>query len=151
MIVLLRLVPGDEILVVEFTKIARGTMVLRLKRYYIPILFKVAIIVPLCVFLFVAACGYFFGGSRNLLSTIVSWFVIIPLLNVFLSKTISGHKNLAFKSLMSLLVFYGIMVFMIYKHYQTDFFKIMIASLIFNSLVMLFGIGATWFGRTTAK
>ena len=119
-------------------------MVLRIKRYRIGTLFKVTIIVPLCVFLFVAASGYFFGGSsKNLLTTIVSWFMIIPLLTVFLSKIISGNDNLAFKSLISLVTFYGIMVFMIYKHYQTDFFKIMMASLIFNSFVMLIGIAAT--------
>jgi hypothetical protein len=123
-------------------------MVLKFQRENIGTVLKVAIVVPLCVFLFVAACGYLFGGSRNLLATIVSWFVIIPLLNVFLSKVISGsQKNLAFKSLVSLVVFYGIMVFMIYKHYQTDFFKIMIASLIFNSLVLLVGIAVTWFDR----
>ena len=122
-------------------------MVLKFQRENIGTLFKVAIAVPLCVFLFVVACGYLFGGSRNLLVTIVSWFVVIPLMNVFLSKNISGSKNLALKSLISLVVFYGIMVFMIYKHYQTDFFKIMIASLIFNSLILFVGIAMTWFDR----
>ena len=126
-------------------------MVLKIKRYRIRTLFKVAIIIPSCVFLFVAGSGYFFGVSRNLLSTIVSWFVIIPLLTVFLSKIISGNKNLALKSLISLVAFYGVMVFMIYKHYQTDFFKVMIASLVFNSLVMLVGIVVTWFDRNTVK
>jgi hypothetical protein len=126
-------------------------MVLKFQLENIGTLFKVAIVVPLCLFLFVAACGYLFGGSRNLLGTIASWFLIIPLLNVVVSKIISGSKNLAFKSLISLVVFYGIMVFGIYKHYQTDFFKIMIASLIFNSLVLLVGIAVTWFDRNIVK
>lgn len=126
-------------------------MVLNFKRYRIPTLFKAAIIVPLCVFLFVAGCGYFFGGSRNLLGWLVSWFLIIPCLTVFLSKVISGTRNLALKSFISLLIFYGIMVFMIYKHYQSDFFKVMIASLIFNSLVMLVGVVASWFSRNTVR
>jgi hypothetical protein len=126
-------------------------MVLIFKRYHVRTLLKVTVIIPLCVFLFVAGSGYFFGVSRNLPGSIASWFVVIPLLTVFLSKIISGTRNLVLNSLASLLIFYGIMVFMIYKHYQTDFFKIMIASLIFNSLVMLIGIAATWWGRNTVK
>ncbi len=126
-------------------------MVLRFERYHLRGLLRVGIIVPLCVFLFVAISGYFFGQIRNLLGMIVSWFVIIPLLTVFLSKIISGEKNLALKSLISLLVFYAIMVFMIYKHYQTDFFKLMIASLVFNSLAMSIAIAMRILDRPKAN
>lgn len=123
----------------------------KLKRYHIPTWLKVTIIVPLCVFLFVAASGYFFGASRDLIRIIVSWFVVIPLLNAFLSNTISGRENFALKALVSLVGFYGIMVFMIYKHYQSDFFKIMIASLIFNSFILLVCIAVNQFDRKTTK
>ena len=126
-------------------------MILRIRRYQIPTIFRVAIIVPMCVFLYVAVFGYFFGGSGNLLGTIVSWFGIIPLLTVFLSNIISGNKNLALKSFISLVVFYGIMVFMIYEHYQSDFFKLMIMSLIFNACLMFIGIAATWSDRNAQK
>ena len=126
-------------------------MVLKIRQYQIPIIFRVAIIIPLCIFLYVAVSGYFFGGSSNLLGTIVSWFGIIPLLTVFLSNIISGNKNLALKSLISLVVFYGVMVFMIYKHYQSDFFKLMIMSLIFNACLMFIGIAATWSDRNAQK
>ena len=90
-------------------------MALNLKRYHIPTWLKVTIIVPLCVFSFVAASGYFFGASMDLIRIIVSWFVVIPLMNAVLSNTISGKENFALKALLSLVAFYGIMVFMIYK------------------------------------
>jgi hypothetical protein len=123
-------------------------MVLKIKRYHLLTLFKVILVVPLCIFIFIAASGYFFGGTPT---TFVSWFVIVPLLTVFLSKIISGRENSAFKSLISLLTVYGVMIFMIYKHYQTDFFKVMIVSLIFNALVLLIaGFAGAW-SRNTAK
>ena len=126
-------------------------MVLKIKRYHLLTLFKVILVVPLCIFIFIAASCYFFGGTRSLPTTMVSWFVIVPLLTAFLSKIISGQENLAFKSLISLLAVYGMMIFMIYKHYQTDFFKVMIASLVFNALVILIaGLAAAW-SRNTAK
>ena len=126
-------------------------MALDLNRYYITTWLKVTIVVPLCVFLFVAVSGYFFGASKNPIGMFVSWFMVIPSLTVFLSKIISGSKYLALKSLISLVVFYGIMVFGIYKHYQSDFFKIMIASLIFNSFVFLLGIAVMRYDQNTAK
>lgn len=124
---------------------------LRFSQLYIPTYLRVALIVPGCIFLYVITFSYFFGGNRNLVITLASWFVIIPLMNVFLSKIISGKKNLAYKSLISLLIFYGIMVFMIYEHYQTDFFKIMIASMVFNASVMLLGSWVTYFDGKTAS
>ena len=126
-------------------------MVLQIKRYHLLTLFKVILVVPVCIFIFIAASGYFFGGTRSLATTIVSWFVIVPLLTAFLSKRISGQEYSAFKSLISLLAVYGIMIFMIYKHYQTDFFKVMIASLVFNALVLLIAGLATAWSRNTAK
>ena len=126
-------------------------MVLKFKRYPIPTLLKVGVIIPLCVFSYVAGFGYIFGSGHNLLGWIVSWFVIVPLLTLFLSKVISGKKNLPLKALISLLIFYGVMVFMIYKHYQTDFFKVMMASLIFNSFVMLVAISAGWLRQKSTK
>ena len=123
-------------------------MILPVKRYRVSTFLKVAFIVPLCVFLLVAASGYFFGGSSNsLIGTLISFFLIIPTLNVFLSKVISGNKNLALKSLISLFVFYGIMVFMIYKHYQSDFFKVMMMSLGYNTFILFMWMMSTWFDR----
>ena len=127
------------------------TWVLNVKRYRIPVWLRVTIIVPLCLFLYVALSGYFFGASKHILGVIVSWFVIIPMLNALLSNTISGKENFALKALISLITFYGIMVFMIYKHYQSDFFKIMIASLIFNSIILLVCIAVNFTDRYRAK
>lgn len=126
-------------------------MVLNLKRYRIPTWVKVTIIVPLCVFLYVGISGYFLGGSKHVLVWFISWFVIIPMLNAFFSNRISGKENFALKTLVSLIIFYGIMVFMIYKHYQSDFFKLMIASFMFNSLILVLCIVVNQVDRARAK
>lgn len=126
-------------------------MVLSIKRYRISTWLKVTIIVPLCVFLYVGISGYFIGGSNHVLVWFLSWFVIIPMLNAVLSNRICGKQNFPLKALTSLTIFYGIMVFMIYKHYQSDFFKLMIASLIFNSLILVLCIVVNPVGRARAK
>ena len=68
----------------------------------------------------------------GLLSLILFWFVIIPITASILPFLISKNKNHLPESLAGLVIFYGLMVFMIYSHYQTDYFKIMLISFLIN-------------------
>ena len=68
----------------------------------------------------------------NLLSLVVFWFAIIPILASFLPLIISKNGRHIIESLAGLVIFYWLMVFMIYDHYQTDYFKLMMASLFIN-------------------
>lgn len=64
----------------------------------------------------------------NLLSMLLFWLVLAPGLAIYFPVLLSGNKNRLFKSVWGLTIFYAIMVFMIYDHYRTDFFKLMIWS-----------------------
>lgn len=84
----------------------------------------------------------------NLFTLLLFWFIIVPALTFCLPTLFSKDKNHLFESLTGLLLFYGLMVFMIYEHDQTDYFQVMMASAIFNFLiVMLFGLLAMKYSK----
>ena len=64
------------------------------------------------------------------------WFVLTPLLAIYLPALVSKHEGQMFESLAGLTIFYGAMVFMIYKHYNTDYFKVMVVSFIINVVLV---------------
>jgi hypothetical protein len=77
----------------------------------------------------------------NLMTLILFWLIIIPGLTIYLPTIISSNKSHLFKSLVGMLIFYGIMVFMIYDHYDSDYFKVMIVSGVMN---LVFVSMITW-------
>lgn len=83
----------------------------------------------------------------NLLTLLLFWFVIIPLVAVYMPTRLSRNQDHLIESLMGLVVFYGFMVFMIYKQYQTDYFQVMIISGVVNCFVVI----ATILLRRTIK
>ena len=115
-------------------------MVQRVKRDLIVRIFKVVVTVPISILIVVGVISYLSRGTGNQPVAVLTWVVTIPVLTVCLSRSISGKENVALKSLGSLLVFYGIVFFMIYEHYQTDVFKLIIGTLVFHSLLLLFAI-----------
>jgi len=68
----------------------------------------------------------------GLFTGVLFWFIITPGLAIFLPTKVSASKNHLLESLVGLSIFYAMMVFMIYKQYQTDYFKIMVLSLVIN-------------------
>lgn len=68
----------------------------------------------------------------NLLSAVIFWLVLTPVLAGHLPTLISNNKNLLAESLTGLLIFYALMVFMIYDHFKTDLFLIMMVSCLVN-------------------
>ena len=92
------------------------------------------LVVPIGLFLALIPFSIFPGW--NLLTVILYWFVITPFLSIVLPRLIIGNKNHLAESSLGLVFFYGFMVFMIYKHYESDLFKTMLVSFIFNLLVI---------------
>jgi hypothetical protein len=80
----------------------------------------------------------------NLMTLILFWFVLIPGLAIYLPILVSRNKNHLFESVVGLIIFYGIMVFMIYDHYKTDYFQVMMVSCAIN--VILVSV-ITWMRR----
>jgi hypothetical protein len=75
----------------------------------------------------------------NVISLILFWFVLTPGLTIYLPTKLSRSKNHFIESLLGLVIFYAIMVLLIYDHYKTDYFQIMILSFVINlTLVLIF-------------
>lgn len=72
----------------------------------------------------------------NLLTVLLFWFMVIPALASYLPALVSKNKDHMAESLVGLMIFYGVMVFMIYEHYQTDYFIVMIISCFINMAVI---------------
>ena len=96
--------------------------------------FKVAILIPLCVFVVLAPYSFLLGW--NGITLIVFWFFVVPGVILYLSSRFFKDSGVTGKAMVSLITFYSIMVFMTYKHFQSDYFAVMLFSFLFNSLVM---------------
>lgn len=110
-------------------------MLSRLTSHAVPHYFVIVVVIPLCVFLVMVPYSLFL--KWDLLSLLLFWFVTVPFVILFSSTKFLKKKNAIWKSVISLISFYSLMVFMIYKHYQSDFFTIMMISFLWNLLIML--------------
>ena len=72
----------------------------------------------------------------NLITLFLFWFVITPALTIYFPTRTSKNKNHLIESLMGLIIFYALIVYMIYEHYQSDYFQIMILSWVINVILI---------------
>jgi hypothetical protein len=72
----------------------------------------------------------------NLVTTILFWFVLTPVLTIYMTTSTRGNKDHLFESLVGMTFFYAIMVFIIYDHYKTAFFEIMAVSFVVNMILI---------------
>jgi len=68
----------------------------------------------------------------NIVTLLVFWFVIVPWIAVYIPGKASQNKNHLLESLVGLVLFYSFMMFLIYDHYQSDYFLVMMASCLVN-------------------
>ena len=92
--------------------------------------FKGTLIVPIGLAIILIPFSILIGW--NVITLILFWFVLTPGLTIYLPTKFSRSKNHFIESLLGLVIFYAIMVFMIYDHYKTDYFQIMILSFVIN-------------------
>lgn len=97
-------------------------------------LLKATLIVPFGLILVLVPYSMLIGW--NLFTGILFWYVITPALTIYLPSIISKNKGHLMESLVGLAIFYAVMVFMIYDHYKTDYFLIMMVSLVVNMMVI---------------
>ena len=97
---------------------------------------KQTLIVPISSFLALVLLSYTFGWG--FLSLLLFWFILIPILAATLPGIVSKNKFPLKQSILGLIIFYAFMVFMIYDHYQSDYFLIMMISLLSNIGVVAF-------------
>lgn len=91
-------------------------------------------IVPLGLAIILVPYSLIIGWSGATL--ILFWFVLAPGLAIYLPTLVSGNKYHLFESITGLMLFYGIMAFMIYDHYKTDYFQLMILSCVINVILV---------------
>ncbi len=102
----------------------------KIKRYSIVLVF-----IPLCVL--AVLVPYSLLLRWNVWTLLLFWFIILPVLTIYLSvKLLRGYHRMS-QALLSMTTFYAFIIFMIYDHYQSDYFLLMIVSMVYNTLVML--------------
>jgi len=103
---------------------------------------KETLIIPIIGFISLVLFSFSLGW--NLLTALLFWFLLIPILANQLPRLISKKYIYPKQSIIGLIVFYAFMICMIYDHYQTDLFRLMIISLVGNIFLVLF---VTWVRR----
>ena len=83
----------------------------------IVILSLIVILVPYSLFL-----------GWNLFTSILFWFVLVPLISILTARFYSNPEKRVSAGILGCLFFYLIIIFMIYSSYQSDQFKLMIVS-----------------------
>lgn len=72
----------------------------------------------------------------NIVTVLIFWFILTPVITVYLPRLVSKRKNMLAESIAGILISYAIMFFMIFDHYQTDMFFMIMVSCGFNMLVI---------------
>jgi hypothetical protein len=93
------------------------------------------LIVTTGIILVLIPYGIFIGYAFPF--NLLLWFVIIPALAVWLPLIIRKKRDHLWESVSGLVLFYLIMVWMIYKHYQSEFFAVMMVSAATNVLILM--------------
>ncbi|MEQ1587308.1 MAG: hypothetical protein ABL895_15570 [Cyclobacteriaceae bacterium] len=89
-------------------------------------IFRGAFIVILTLFIVLVPFSFLMGW--NLITLFLFWFILVPAVSIYLPAKILKSEDWLIQAFGGLVSFYVVMVFMISKHYQTDYFKIMIVS-----------------------
>ncbi len=107
-------------------------------------IFKRIFIVGITLFIALTLFSLLIGW--NLITLFLFWFIVVPVILIYLPTKIFKNEDRLILALGGFVLFYGGMVFLIYKHYQSDYFKIMLASAVVNLVVV-----AGFFLATTPK
>lgn len=97
-------------------------------------IFKGVFIVVITLFLALILFSFIIGW--NLITLFLFWFIVVPVVSIYLPAKILKNEDWLLQAISGLVLFYGVMAFMIFRHYQTDYFKIMIISGGVNLLVV---------------
>ena len=83
----------------------------------------------------------------NLITSLLFWFILVPLISILSSRFYNKISKNWIAAIIGCIVFYLLMVFMIYSHYKTDLFKVMIISS-FSSIFIIWLDKMTVFRKT---
>ncbi|MCB0666230.1 MAG: hypothetical protein KDC80_10425, partial [Saprospiraceae bacterium] len=84
----------------------------------------------------------------NIVSMLFFWFLMVPAAASYLPFILENdRRNHYSQPLLGLLLFYSVMIIMIYDHYQSDYFKLMLIS----GLLNLFSVSAVIWKRSLVR
>lgn len=95
---------------------------------------KAVLIIPIVLGVLLVPFGLFV--PKNLFTMFIFWFLLLPIAALYLPRLVSKSSNHLLDSLVGIIIFYGSMVFMIYDHYSSDFFQMMLWSCGVNLVVV---------------
>lgn len=72
----------------------------------------------------------------NIVTLFIFWIIIVPISVIFAPIAVSNKTNHFFESIAGLVIFYGLVIFLIYNHYQSDYFQFMMWSGAINLMVV---------------
>ncbi len=78
--------------------------------------------------LLVVSVPYFLLLGWNLITLLLFWFILVPFISILSSRFYNKINKNWIAAITGCIIFYLFMVFMIYSHYKTDFFKVMMIS-----------------------
>lgn len=91
--------------------------------------------IPLMLGLLVGLIGLTIGW--NLITLFIFWFLIIPILSLRIPRRLSKNEFHWMDSALGISIFYAVMILMIYEHYQTNYFKVMMISFFVNIIMII--------------
>jgi hypothetical protein len=95
---------------------------------------KGTLIVPFGLAIILAPYSLLIGW--NLTTLILFWLLLTPARAIYLPTLVSSNNNHLFESILGMTIFYALMVFLIYDHYKTDYFQVMIWSCAINLILV---------------
>jgi len=96
---------------------------------------KGTLLVPVGLFLVLVPFALFIGW--NLITLLVFWFAVVPLLTLYLPHVVFRSQRHVYESLGGLYIFYCATMLLIYGHYKSDFFELMMVSWLVNTFAVL--------------
>jgi hypothetical protein len=93
------------------------------------------LVLPIMLFTFFVPFSLFIGW--NLFTLGLFWFVVIPIIAVNSSPILKIRGSRLLQAVGGLIIFYAVMVFMIYEHFHTDYFFVMMVSAGVNLIVIV--------------
>ena len=79
---------------------------------------------------------YSFFLGWNIFTSILFWVILVPVISTVSARFYTNPEKRLLVGIVGCVFFYLIMIFMIYSHYESDLFKIMILSS-FSSIFMI--------------
>ena len=102
----------------------------------IPLHIKQVMTIPIGISISLVLFSFTLGW--NLWTLLFFWFILVPGLTYSFPVLIFKEKVHPIQAIIGLLIFYALLIFMIYDHFQSDYFKIMILSLVTNMILVGF-------------